>query len=132
MLFTIYTDGSSRGNPGPAEAHFVANAQRRMEPLGVRSNNFAELQAVHNAIAWALDNWLWEVEIKTDSTTVGYWLNGTVPSAMVRDREEVIAVIARIRTLREMVQVKITVIPRTENLADPGYKNGEVWARAAR
>ena len=48
----IYTDGGSRGNPGNAGAGaFITHEdgsvlKRCSEPLGVKTNNFAEYQAV--------------------------------------------------------------------------------------
>jgi ribonuclease HI len=50
IVFTIYTDGGSRKNPGPAAAGFVIEGEgiRRIEHgeyLGVTTNNVAEYSA---------------------------------------------------------------------------------------
>lgn len=51
-MYTIYTDGGARGNPGPAGAGaviFDANMKavvKASEFLGVQTNNWAEYQAV--------------------------------------------------------------------------------------
>jgi ribonuclease HI len=51
-MYTIYTDGGARGNPGPAGAGaviFDANMKAVVEAsefLGVQTNNWAEYQAV--------------------------------------------------------------------------------------
>jgi len=58
---TIYTDGSSRGNPGPAAAgiHIVDGttsqtvAELRLA-LGIVTNNVAEYQAILHAVQWLL------------------------------------------------------------------------------
>ena len=42
----IYTDGGSRGNPGPAAVGVVVNGKPYGEYLGVATNNVAEYKAV--------------------------------------------------------------------------------------
>ncbi len=55
MRYSIYSDGASRGNPGPAGAGFVVfNEQgeivaEKAIPLGVVTNNIAEYTAVLKA-----------------------------------------------------------------------------------
>lgn len=58
---TIFTDGASRGNPGPAAVgvHIVDETTRETVvdfgvPLGIATNNVAEYQAVLCAVAWLL------------------------------------------------------------------------------
>ena len=58
---TIYTDGASHGNPGPAAAgvHIVDEMTRETVvdfgvPLGIATNNVAEYQAVLYAVEWLL------------------------------------------------------------------------------
>ena len=55
-IYTIHTDGGSRGNPGPAASGFVidgpgVNKIAQGEYLGVATNNFAEYTAVLHALA---------------------------------------------------------------------------------
>ena len=57
MVFQIYCDGGSRGNPGPAAAAFVIFWQGRVlarhgKFLGVTTNNQAEYQAVILALSF--------------------------------------------------------------------------------
>ncbi len=52
---TVYTDGASRGNPGPAAASFVilhddVPIVEYAEPIGNRTNNFAEYTAMIRAL----------------------------------------------------------------------------------
>ena len=83
----IYTDGGSRGNPGNAGAgayitHEDGTVLKRCsEPLGVRTNNYAEYQAV----ILGLENLKrmmgdkvkdMEIEIKMDSELVQRQLSG--------------------------------------------------------
>ena len=58
---TIYTDGASRGNPGPAAAgiHIVDDTTKQTVEdfgvaLGIATNNVAEYQAVLHAVEWLL------------------------------------------------------------------------------
>jgi len=46
----IYTDGGSRGNPGPAAAGFVIDGRGYGEYLGEATNNIAEYTAVALAL----------------------------------------------------------------------------------
>ena len=52
---TVYTDGASRGNPGPAAASFVilhddVPIVEYAEPIGDKTNNFAEYTAMIRAL----------------------------------------------------------------------------------
>ena len=46
----IYTDGGSRGNPGPAAAGFVVDGKGYGEYLGKTTNNIAEYTAIVRAL----------------------------------------------------------------------------------
>ena len=58
----IYTDGGSRGNPGPAASAFViftGNGKKLFgtgNPLGQTTNNVAEYSAVIAALEWLTGN----------------------------------------------------------------------------
>ena len=60
--YLIYSDGGSRGNPGPAAAAFLVfniNGERIYHCgkfLGETTNNVAEYQAVLMAVSWLLKN----------------------------------------------------------------------------
>lgn len=54
---TIYTDGGSRGNPGPAASAFIVYKNEEVyfsegRYIGVATNNVAEYQALLNAFTW--------------------------------------------------------------------------------
>ena len=60
-LLKIYTDGGSRGNPGPAACAFVAILDgslifKKAQYLGKATNNEAEYGAVILALRWVVDN----------------------------------------------------------------------------
>jgi len=81
-LITIYTDGGSRGNPGPAGIGVVIESNNRdtieiSEFVGEGTNNFAEYMAVVRALSWIKENVQNPVEIKCflDSQLVVEQLN---------------------------------------------------------
>jgi len=78
----IYTDGGSRGNPGPSAAGFVVGGREYGEFLGKQTNNYAEYMAVILALkkARALigkkKTKETEIEVRADSELVVKQLNG--------------------------------------------------------
>lgn len=57
----IFTDGGSRGNPGPAASAFIVTRDGKLiakgsKFLGIETNNFAEYTAVIIALEWILKN----------------------------------------------------------------------------
>ena len=84
----LYTDGGARGNPGPAGAGvFITDESGHVlkkiaEPLGVRTNNWAEYQAIILGLQ-ALKKIFGKeklkhmpVEVRTDSELVARQLSG--------------------------------------------------------
>lgn len=65
---TIYTDGGSRGNPGPAAYGFVITDSDKQpvyeegKTIGIDTNNVAEYSAIVNALRW----------VETNTKTIGY------------------------------------------------------------
>jgi ribonuclease HI len=58
---TIYTDGASRGNPGPAASGIhIVNGEETVVAFGVAlgtaTNNVAEYQAVLQAVQWLIEH----------------------------------------------------------------------------
>jgi ribonuclease HI len=82
MKLIIYTDGGSRGNPGPAATGVVIkNTQGKVlaaygEYLGKQTNNFAEYSAMISALKKAKQLGADEVACLTDSKLVVEQLNG--------------------------------------------------------
>tara|TARA_B100000686_G_scaffold58494_1_gene62835 strand:+ start:113 stop:997 length:885 start_codon:yes stop_codon:yes gene_type:complete len=79
---TIFTDGGSRGNPGPSAAGYVIlNGQREVvaeggEYLGVTTNNQAEYQGVRIGLEKARELGFKKVEFKIDSMLVVNQMKG--------------------------------------------------------
>ncbi len=70
---TIYTDGGSRGNPGPAACGFVVEENGReifrgSKYLGTATNNFAEYSGVILALKWLDEN-------KIKNTSIIFYLD---------------------------------------------------------
>lgn len=61
--FNIFTDGGSRGNPGPAAIGVVIFDEsgkeifRKSKQIGITTNNIAEYTAVLEALNWIQNNW---------------------------------------------------------------------------
>jgi ribonuclease HI len=69
----LYTDGGARGNPGPAAAAYVLEAEdghvlaAHGEQIGVATNNVAEYRALVAGLAKAVELGLEDVEVVSDS-----------------------------------------------------------------
>lgn len=79
---TIYTDGGSRGNPGPSAAGYVVLNNRQEviaeggEYLGITTNNQAEYQGVRLGLEKALELGCKKVDFKLDSMLVVNQMKG--------------------------------------------------------
>ena len=78
---TIYTDGGSRGNPGPSAAGYVIATEGKILEegglyLGITTNNQAEYQAAKLALEKVVKYNPTEIEFHMDSELVIKQLNG--------------------------------------------------------
>ena len=73
MKARLWTDGGSRGNPGPAAYAFVLEAEdgtvleARGEAIGVATNNVAEYAALVAGLGQALEHGVTELDVRSDS-----------------------------------------------------------------
>ena len=73
MKAKLFTDGGSRGNPGPAAYGFVLEAEdgtvldARGEAIGTATNNVAEYRALVAGLARAAELGVSELEVVSDS-----------------------------------------------------------------
>ena len=80
--FIIYTDGGSRGNPGPAAIGVVVGGKEYGEQIGHTTNNVAEYSAVVFALKKAKQLLTkakaktTDVELRTDSELLVKQMNG--------------------------------------------------------
>lgn len=82
MKVTIYTDGGSRNNPGPAATGIVIKNESGQvlaaygEYLGIQTNNYAEYSAIISALKKAQELGATEVQCIADSKLVIEQLKG--------------------------------------------------------
>jgi len=79
----IYTDGCSKGNPGPAGIGFIVLQDNGLHPvhtfsenIGVTTNNQAEYRALLAALEYAVSLRAAEVEVRSDSELIVNQMNG--------------------------------------------------------
>lgn len=114
----IYSDGASRGNPGPAGIGGLAKAgdgevlKEVCEYLGTTTNNVAEYQALIRILEESRSLGYQKIKIRTDSELVANQIKGLYK---VKSRN-VIPMIAKVRILLERYgEVEVRSIPRNEN-----------------
>lgn len=81
---TIFTDGGSRGNPGPAAYGFVIKAYNKIlykqgKAIGIETNNVAEYSAILASLEWVEKNIpkeILKIEFKMDSLLACQQLKG--------------------------------------------------------
>lgn len=126
MSFVLYADGASRGNPGPAAYGAVVydgsgNVIAELgENLGVRTNNYAEYQAVIAGLRHIESNWPGaEVLVKMDSKLVVEQLSGRWQIKHPELRELAHEAIRIMRGLK----VTLQWVPREQNSAADAAAN---------
>lgn len=86
-ILNIYTDGGSRGNPGPAALGvYIENNKGGVlveigETLGITTNNIAEYSAITAGLSWVIQNknkmpYLSKINFFVDSQLATQQLNG--------------------------------------------------------
>ena len=122
MKAKLYTDGGARGNPGPAAAAFVLEAEdgtvldARGETIGIATNNVAEYRALVAGLARALEVGIAELEVISDSELVVKQMRGEykIKNAALRQLS-----LEAARLARELGRVRYTAVRREHNeLAD--------------
>jgi ribonuclease HI len=72
-IVEIYTDGGSRGNPGPSAIGYIIKSQPPVKEglfIGVQTNNYAEYQALVHALKKAQTLKIDQIKIKMDSELI--------------------------------------------------------------
>jgi ribonuclease HI len=118
----LFTDGGARGNPGPAAAAYVLEAEdgtvlaAHGEAIGVATNNAAEYRALVAGLEQARDLGVDELEVVSDSELVVKQMRGEykVKKAELRELSLRAGELAR-----EIGAVRYTAVRREQNeLAD--------------
>ena len=82
MKARLFTDGGARGNPGPAAAAFVLEAEdgtvleARGTAIGVATNNVAEYRALVDGLRRASELGVNELEVVSDSELIVKQMRG--------------------------------------------------------
>ena len=122
MKARLYTDGGSRGNPGPAAYAYVLEAEDGTVlaseglRIGVATNNVAEYRGLVAGLEKAVELAVPEVEVVSDSELLVKQMRGEyrVKNAALRDLSEEAA-----RLARKLARVEYRHVVREHNeLAD--------------
>jgi len=118
----LFTDGGSRGNPGPAAYAFVLEAEdgtvldARGEGIGVATNNVAEYSALVAGLERAAEIGVSELEVVSDSELLVKQMRGEYK---VKNRALQELFLDASRLARQIHRVKYTAVRREHNeLAD--------------
>jgi ribonuclease HI len=126
MKAKLYTDGGSRGNPGPAAYAFVLEAEdgtvldARGEAMGVATNNVAEYSALVAGLERAAEAGVAELEVVSDSELVVKQMRGEYK---VKNRALQDLFLEASRLARRMNRVTYTAVRREHNELADGLVN---------
>ena len=122
MKAKLFTDGGSRGNPGPAAYAFVLEAEdgtvldARGEAIGVATNNVAEYAALVAGLERAVEAGVDELEVVSDSELMVKQMRGEY---RVKNRALQDLFLDASRSARKIRRVTYTAVRREHNvLAD--------------
>ena len=122
MKAKLFTDGGSRGNPGPAAYAFVLEAEdgtvlhSRGEAIGVATNNVAEYAALVAGLERAVETGVDELEVVSDSELLVKQMRGEY---RVKNKELQGLFLDASRAARDVGRVRYTHVRREHNeLAD--------------
>ena len=122
MKARLFTDGGSRGNPGPAAFAYVLEAEDGTvlaaygERIGVATNNFAEYSGLVAGLRKAVELQVPEVEVVSDSELLVKQMRGEY-----RVKNEALRTLSleAAHTARQVGKVEYRHVPRAQNeLAD--------------
>lgn len=128
MKLTIYTDGASRGNPGPASYGFAILddkgniIHKEGNKIGIATNNVAEYMAVLEALkyVYSIQYPVSGIELYADSKLVAEQLSGRFKVKA----KHLMPLIERIKIMAmELGGVSYHHIPRSENMLADSLAN---------
>jgi ribonuclease HI len=118
----LFTDGGSRGNPGPAAFAFVLEAEdgtvlrAHGEAIGVATNNVAEYAALVAGLRGAIEAGVGVLEVVSDSELLVKQMRGEY---RVKNKELQGYSVEAARLARQLREVRYTHVRREHNeLAD--------------
>jgi ribonuclease HI len=115
----VYTDGASRGNPGPASYGIVFTDGEKIVYtdsgfLGTATNNQAEYNAVINALDIAIEAGLERIDLHSDSQLMINQLNG---EWRVKD-DDLSELHEKVKDRLEKVNATFSHLPRENRFID--------------
>ena len=122
MKARLFTDGGARGNPGPAAAAYVLEAEdgtvlaAHGEAIGVATNNVAEYRALVEGLRKAREAGVTDLDVVSDSELMVKQMRGEykVKNEALRELS-----LRAARVARELGAVRYTAVRREHNeLAD--------------
>ena len=126
MKAKLFTDGGSRGNPGPAAYAFVLEAEdgtvldARGEAIGVATNNVAEYSALVAGLERAAEAGVDELEVVSDSELMVKQMRGEYK---VKNRALQDLFLDASRSARKIRRVTYTAVRREHNTLADGLVN---------
>lgn len=114
----VYTDGGSRGNPGPAAIGIVIGNKKYGHKIGDATNNVAEYKAIIfalkklKALITKKEAKNAEIEIRTDSELITKQLNGKYK---IKDADLQPLFIEVWNSKQDFKKIIFTQIPREQN-----------------
>ena len=122
MKARLSTDGGARGNPGPAAAAYVLEAEdgtvlaAHGEAIGVATNNVAEYRALVAGLRKAVEHGVDELEVVSDSELLVKQMRGEY---RVKNAALVELSLEATQLARQLASVRYTAVRREHNeLAD--------------
>jgi len=135
VTHTLFADGGSRGNPGPAAGGAVlVDAEGAVvaevgEYLGIATNNVAEWRALLAGLTLARDLGVEELAVRMDSELVVRQVTGVY---RVKHADLIPLATKAKALLRQFKSVDVRHVPRKENAAADAVVNRYLDAAAAR
>ena len=135
MKAKLFTDGGSRGNPGPAAYGFVLEAEdgtvidARGEAIGTATNNVAEYAALVAGLERALEAGVVELEVVSDSELLVKQMRGEY---RVKNKALQDLVLDASRLARKIHRVTYTAVRREHNVLADKLVNEALDAAALR
>jgi len=118
----LFTDGGARGNPGPAAAAYVLEAEdgtmlaAHGEAIGVATNNVAEYRALVAGLEKALEFGVNDLEVVSDSELLVKQMSGEY---RIKNAALIELSLRAARVARALGDVRYTAVRREHNeLAD--------------
>ncbi|MEK7177830.1 MAG: ribonuclease HI family protein [Patescibacteria group bacterium] len=120
MILKVFTDGGSKGNPGPSSIGGVGYIEDKKifefkKAIGIATNNDAEYQALISALEQILNiKKVTKINFYSDSRLMVNQVKGLFKVNIGRIREYIL----RIRVLEQEIALPITYnyVPREENV----------------